>query len=1069
MSDPGANLLPPLRRRPLAFGAFGLILFALAVTTLHARGLVVADARYEHVADPTQFLARHAELWDDQRGPGNPTIFFSPTISLLQSIVQQIGFAPWMIGRLTLALYLSLAGCGAMVLASRLERRPSVAILTGFLYAFGPFASQLLIPSGLFLPAALMPWLFVLVVDGLRGRDPVRTGAIFALAIFGVGMLNTAALLYALAPVVLFAVLMVGIEREARWADLRRLALFCALSTALVSTTMVTVTWFSLPTVGRNLTTTELPETVARNASASESWRGLGGWLTYFGGADEGRESSRAFLTNPLVIVATYVTPMLALVGASIRSVKYRLTLAAVLVVSVVAMVGMHRPDISPLAGLIETSLDRIPSLRAFRSTYKAGAGAHLCMALLAASAVPRIVDFARSMVGPRRQLLDRAATFTVTGAIALAIAASSLPFITGTFLNERDSLEALPEHWTEVFAALDNVAPTDRVLILPGVSRAEYPWGYVNDNLFDAHLVPEAMMSQTLPQATPDLARAIEDVDQRLATDDVAPDVVGPMLGAIGADWVLVQNELENRDTELTDVDYSELADGEGLSLVGTFGRAPDGRAAIELYRVDETRPPFGFYDDPPTIVSGGPDAMATLGRFGWLDHPAVNLAELDDAELRRLVEQGASVVVTDGSRRRAVQASSSRLVKSHTLGAEPEPERPVLTMSPDVDTQSVAVFEDLVSVTATRTGAAGAMWTPDSKPSMAFDGNSDTAWTVRQLLQSASGESLTARLREPIHLDRIVIEPFVNPGGRVAALSVEATGPDGESMVVAAAVDADEPLLVDLGVTVSEITISIDAVMGSGPVGVTEVRLESGDRSLETREFIRVPTEIDRLSEETGVSVSYVFGRPVDPSEEPVMRRRFVSVHDQILTVSGRLAMSRDDARVVPIGCFELVRLDGSPIEVRAVSDRAARDVDVVGCDPHSLTAGPHEFVESGPEGWSLADLELADGRPAWGPTTALDWERQSSSEYEVSLPGRAGYLVAQTPSHRAWALDADANALDKMTADGGMLWEVDAAEPRAIRMWFGPQSIYLASIVITACSLLGCVVLVVRRRAS
>ena len=197
--------------------------------------------------------------------------------------------------------------------------------------------------------------------------------------------------------------------------------------------------------------------------------------------------------------------------------------------------------------------------------------------------------------------------------------------------------------------------------------------------------------------------------------------------------------------------------------------------------------------------------------------------------------------------------------------------------------------------------------------------------------------------------------------------------------------------------------------------------------------------------------------------------MRRRFLSIHDQTLTVSGRLIMSDADANAVPNGCFELILLDGSSIDVRAIADRTASVVDVVGCESVDLDAGTHEFVESALTGWSLIDLELGDGVPIWGPPTAIEWERQSSSEYELSLPGRAGYLFAQTPSHRAWALEVDAFALDKMTADGGMLWEVDAAEPRAVRMWFGPQSIYSASIAITTCSLAGCVVLVLRRRAS
>ena len=67
-------------------------------------------------------------------------------------------------------------------------------LLAAFVYTFSPFTTQVLLPSNLFLYYALAPWFAWIALRGLRGGDPWRWAAAFALAVAAIGALNIAAL-----------------------------------------------------------------------------------------------------------------------------------------------------------------------------------------------------------------------------------------------------------------------------------------------------------------------------------------------------------------------------------------------------------------------------------------------------------------------------------------------------------------------------------------------------------------------------------------------------------------------------------------------------------------------------------------------------------------------------------------------------------------------------------------------------------------------------------------------------------------------------------------------------------
>jgi hypothetical protein len=129
----------------LKVAAGPLLIATISVVTMVAfhRGFVLRDARFEHIAAPWQFLTRHLQIWDDTRGPGVPLQYFSPVMGSIQSFFAWIGFPVWLIGRLTLSIYLSIAGIGAWYLWRRLwPERSGWALLAGLLLRSSQFGRQ---------------------------------------------------------------------------------------------------------------------------------------------------------------------------------------------------------------------------------------------------------------------------------------------------------------------------------------------------------------------------------------------------------------------------------------------------------------------------------------------------------------------------------------------------------------------------------------------------------------------------------------------------------------------------------------------------------------------------------------------------------------------------------------------------------------------------------------------------------------------------------------------------------------------------------------------------------------
>ncbi len=193
------------------------------------------------------------------------------------------GLRAWLVERLTHALYLSLAALGVILLMRAF--RPRVGLehaVAAFVYTFSPFTTQFLLPSPYFLSYALAPWFAWIALRGVRDGDPWRWAAASRSRLPPSVHLNAATFGRSrLIPAALTALYVCAVRAPRPRPALglgvaRRAAERCS-----PAPPAILVLWFSGPDVSANLRTTELPEAVARTSSWSESWRGLGFWLTY--------------------------------------------------------------------------------------------------------------------------------------------------------------------------------------------------------------------------------------------------------------------------------------------------------------------------------------------------------------------------------------------------------------------------------------------------------------------------------------------------------------------------------------------------------------------------------------------------------------------------------------------------------------------------------------------------------------------------------------------------------------------------------------------------------------------
>ena len=553
-------------------GAWALGLAALAVAAVLRNGVTdyVVDNRFEQYWNPGRRIGRGLTLWDASRGMGRVREELWPGATIPIGVFRFLGASPAVAEHLWHAALLTAAGTGMVALLRRY--RPVLGVehlLAALAYMFGPYAATFLVPSNLFFHYTLTPWLAVVAHRGLHGGRPWRWASVFALLVFSAGNLDTPGLLYgglAVALVVLHEVALdggVSVRRAAGWL------LQAGFLTALVSSAALAKTAIGVDAFSRRLESTETPEVIAATSSWSESFRGMGFWLSYFRDTvDHVRPEGAPFFTNPWLIAATFA-PVVVGLGALwwARRWRHRTLFLAMLVLGTFLMVGGYPADDPPPWGRAWLwAVREVPVVGTLRTTYKAGAVAGLGAAALFGMA---IVTAGRVLgAEPRRRL-------GVLGLGAVVVVAAAAPFWSGGLYGAERRLDEVPSYWRDAMSWLDAQPGDGQVLFLPGATRSVYRWGWPGDDIQDALMDRAHLTDTAVSLSRPLVADVLEALDDAAVNGAHAPGSIAPVLRRLGISYVVLRNDLEwQRMGVARPAQYSQLRHDPDLTVAATFGR---------------------------------------------------------------------------------------------------------------------------------------------------------------------------------------------------------------------------------------------------------------------------------------------------------------------------------------------------------------------------------------------------------------------------------------------------------------------------------------------------------------
>jgi arabinofuranan 3-O-arabinosyltransferase len=901
---PPAPPKPPGPRRPLDYAepAAYVLLGALVLAALLVPdwGMVTPDTRPDLYLAPGRALRGVLAAWRPDPYLGQPNFDTgSAPAALAVAVIRALGTDAWLAVRLWRAALLLLAGWGAARLFHNLTAgeqggpwRPSMAagrVAAAVVYVANPYVVVAGATNPILLPYALLPWLLLAYAGSLREPRSWRWPALFALAFLGCGGANAGVVsvfMLLCVPCYLAYALLV---RQGRWRELLTPTLRCLALALAVSLYWLVPALLAAGTGETIARSTERPGDIASASSFAETLRLLGLWTLY------GRIGDRlflpnlaAYLTNPLVVLASFALPAAAAGGALLSRARARALAAIMLAVAIPVMVGLFPAGSpSPFGRLLRAAFDKVPGAIAFRTTNKAGALAALAIALLIALGVAELAARvsagglwgARARPWPGQQAAEqsralapqsarrlasgpagsrrRVVAAALLGVVVLAVAV--LPAWSGGM----DLLRfRVPAYWRQAADDLDAGSTASRVLLLPGEVQADYRWGWQGPDDVNASLLSRpSVLRSTVPNGSDVQSNFLAALDVPLATGAADGATVAAMARYLGADQVLLRNDVVWEESGGARPSDLSARLGAGLRLERGYGRAGQGTVAPAApSRADAALPPLQRYavDGPRPIVRTEPTAgtllidgdnfaLPPMQRLGLLrGQPAFQLlGTVTPEQLGLALDDGARIVLTDSNRRRTWQAQRSGQSWSPTL----RPDQPVagpgtssLTLFDDPAWQATSVLAGVRSLGATSSGTVFGP-VPYGKPAFAFDGDPSTAWLTGDF-GAAVGQSISLQLERPQTVSRVTLRPVLGGPVQIAGVSIRLDG-----VAVQAEVPAKAEVDVPLPPTpTSSLTVQITRVRGSGinPVGFREI----GIPGVQVSEGVRLPRRLRTLA---------------------------------------------------------------------------------------------------------------------------------------------------------------------------------------------------------------------------
>lgn len=768
---------------------------ALILTFAQSPGQISPDTKLDLTADPLQFLARAANLWNSDLPFGQAQnqaygyLFPHGTFFLAGDL---LGLPGWVTQRLWWTLLLVVGFWGVLRVAEALNEGRGIGttasrVIGAVAFALSPRALTTLgALSSETLPMMLAPWVLLPVILALRGDGSVRRlAARSAGAIALMGAVNAVATLTGC----LAAVLWWACHRPGRrWLRFTAWWFGCA---------ALAVTWWVIPLLllGRIsppfLDFIESSGVTTQWMSLTEMLRGTGSWTPFVAPT---ATAGSSLVTGSVAILATVLVAAAGLAGLAMKTMPARGRLTVILLVGVALLaVGYSGGLGSPVAAQVQAFLDadgtplrNLQKLDPVLRLPLALGLIHLMSRVPLPGSVPRPV-WLDALAHPER---DKRIAVGVVVLAALA-AGTSLAW-TGR-LTPPGAFTAIPPYWHDAAQWLDDNntgAPTaGRVLVVPGAPFANQIWGNTHDEPLQVLGDSPWGVRDSIPLTPPETIRALDSVQRLLAAGRPSAGLADT-LARQGIAYVVVRNDLDPESSRSArPILVHRAVDGSpGLEKVAQFGE-PVGPGTlegfvtdsglrpayppVEIYRVAAQGNPAAPYlvdADAMARVDGAPEALLRIDeRRRLLGQPPLGPMLLT-ADAQRAGLPVPLVTVTDTP---AARETDYGRVDDHSSAIR-TPDDPRHTFNRVMDYPSAGADPVYGRWTGGRLSVSSSAAdstalpnvAPATGPTAVIDSDASTSW-VSNSLQSALGQWLQIDFDKPVTNATLTVTPSATAVG--------------------------------------------------------------------------------------------------------------------------------------------------------------------------------------------------------------------------------------------------------------------------------------------------------------
>ncbi len=858
-ADADQDLLRDTGRTPRLWLWLASLPILVGVMAQHV-GQIVFVSRLDRILDPITMAARSIVLWNPYADMGSiqyQSVGYWIPFDAVFSLGVITHTPTWITERLLIAALMIVAMWGCVRLADGLGigTRP-FRLLGGLGYALSAVIISRVAQQQIFaMGAVFLPWSLVPLVRG-AARGSTRTAAArSALAIALMGGAN-AAVTIAMIPIPLLYLLTRA--RGPRRASLLRWW--------ILAVPMAVLWWIVglrfFGAYGPNIIQyTETVGTTTGPTPVFEVIRGTADWFARLAINGVALPSGNSLVFRTVPIIGTTLLAGLGLAGLSSRRLPDRRFLAIVFLLGLAAVGGGFGGLFgNPLTEQYRTLLSGV--LAPFRNIYKFQAWVTLPLILGSVHALSRVA----SLPLLRRSNLRRA---VLPAFAALVVFASAFPIWNG-LLTKGNGFTSEPQAWIDARHYLD-AERTGRVLVVPGLSQAQFDWGYTQQLplQWDADIT-WATRTQA-PLGGPGNIAYLDAIERALGSGG-DPGLIG-LLQRGGFSQVVVAADSDFRAYGGADPETMAAAlTASGLTIEASFGELGYGFGElhrIEIFGVPDARIAQTYASSALTWLSGDVESVLRMPTALFGDRPYLLSSSTVPTDL-----DPSQWIITDGNQRVATNFGRNRNNRSYVLGpfetsVNGVPLKGLQLRPSPVESQTVQLLTGVHRISASSVGPGvvdKAM--ADSQPANVLDGNPYTSWRPNRLTiekgddWGRADQWIDLEFDDPRVVDPLAITLLLGVYGNPTPIEVTTETDNGRITSELEPVNTSQPLAVAPGATRHlRVTISGSSYHRFNDlIGISELTLP-GEPILRS---LRVPTDlIEQFSGPDATTPAWVFTR--------------------------------------------------------------------------------------------------------------------------------------------------------------------------------------------------------------